>query len=158
MKKTKIVNLTPHSINLVTEGGTLTIPPSGTVARVSSVQQVVREIEVDGVKIPVVETQFGQVEGLPEPQEGVLFVVSSLVAQAVTREDVVSPNTAPTPLGAVRDDDGRITGIKSLQSFNNNNDNLRGVLIHALETIRWFNHLPSSLIWETIRELEEALS
>lgn len=55
------------------------------------------------------ETVFGEVEGLPETQEGTIYVVSSLVAQRVpNRTDVFIPNES------VRDDQGRIIGCKSL--------------------------------------------
>ena len=110
----KIKNLTPHEIKVVGEDGEvkMVIPPSGQVARVRAEQKVVGEI--DGV--PVVKTVFGDVEGLPEPREGVVYIVSSLVAQAVReREDVVAPDTSP--LGAVRDADGRIVGVKRFQRW-----------------------------------------
>lgn len=37
------------------------------------------------------------VEGLPEPQKGVIFITSYVVAQAAQRGDVVSPNTIADP-------------------------------------------------------------
>lgn len=52
---------------------------------------------------------FGKVENLPEPQEGVVYVVSALVAQAVPdREDVFIPDDT------VRDEQGRIIGVRAL--------------------------------------------
>lgn len=85
------VNLTPHSINVFDESNApfLTLPPSGTVARCKAT--AVETERVDGV--PVFQTTYGEVEGLPEPEAGVLYVVSALVREAVknSRKDVVSP-------------------------------------------------------------------
>ena len=102
-----LVNLTPHAISFIAEDGSVvrTIDPSGTLARVST--HTVTIGEVDG--LPVTATEFGEVEGLPEPQEGTAYIVSSLVAQRVTdRVDVFIPNES------VRDDNGRIIGCRSL--------------------------------------------
>lgn len=59
--------------------------------------------------IKVNSTSFGEVEGLPEPQEGTIFIVSALVAQALrgVRDDLVIPDDT------VRDEQGRIIGCKS---------------------------------------------
>ena len=103
----KIVNLTPHAINFVGEDGTpiLTVDPSGTLARVSVRTETVGEI----AGIPVTQSVFGEVVGLPDPEDGTVFVVSSLVAQRChDRDDVFIPNES------VRDSSGRIVGCKSL--------------------------------------------
>lgn len=107
-----IVNLTPHSISLADEAGNIvdTFAPSGKVVRMATSQEVVGEA-VAGV--PLRRTVFGEVSGLPEPQEGVLYLVSSLIAQRVQRADVVSPDTGPT---AVRKD-GQVVAVRALQAF-----------------------------------------
>lgn len=107
----QIVNLTPHAINIVTTEGTpiLTIEPSGQLARVTTKTVVTGHIYVNGVNIPATETQFGEVEGLPEPQENTIYVVSQAVAsRCKNRWDVRIPNES------VRDDKGRIVGCRSL--------------------------------------------
>ena len=99
----KIINLTPHDI-VITDGPTF--PPSGTVARVS-VQQVDAG-DIDG--IPVKTQIFGDIVGLPAPQQDTVFVVSAMVlnaAKAQGRTDVVAPDTA----NAVRNDDGHIVSV-----------------------------------------------
>ena len=109
--KVKIVNLTPHKITFVTDKGDLIVKPSGSVARVSSETKETGCIYVSnfGLRIPLTTTVFGQVENLPEPEEGVIYVVSSLVAGRVPeRHDVYIPNES------IRDDKGRIIGCKSL--------------------------------------------
>lgn len=101
------VNLTPHAINFCdSEGKTvLTVNPSGSLARVSCKSMTIGE--VDG--IPVTTNSYGEVEGLPAPEEGVIYLVSSLVASRVPeRDDVFIPNDS------VRDSQGRIVGCKSL--------------------------------------------
>lgn len=125
LENMKIINLTPHAINIITpsvwdmEGlpnlhmnidsdtGTVTIviPPSGIIARCQTERKVIGNI--DG--IPITSTTFGEVEGLPESEEGVIFIVSSLVAQAIPdRTDIFIPDDA------VRDEDGKIIGCRSL--------------------------------------------
>ncbi len=108
----RIVNLTPHALNLMPEGPdgpTVTIPPSGQVARCATSRVHVDVVTVDGVAIPVSHTQFGEVTGLPDPQPDTIFVVSALVAQAVPdRPDVFIVDDV------VRDDQGRIIGARAL--------------------------------------------
>ena len=59
--------------------------------------------------IKINSTSFGEVEGLPAPEDGTLFIVSALVAQALkgVRNDLVVPDDT------VRDDRGVIIGCKS---------------------------------------------
>lgn len=110
----KLVNLTPHKISVFLPNGEKTeIEPSGTVARVQA-----RSVEIGTVEgIPVVRTEFGAVDGLPEPQPNTIFIVSTLVAQALKgkRHDIVAPDTSPQ--SAIRDENGRIMGIKRFQTF-----------------------------------------
>ena len=106
MNKT-IVNLTPHDIVFVGDDGNviLTVTPSG-LARVQATV-VATGITVGG--IPITETKFGKVEGLPEPKEGTAYVVSRMVAEATKgRKDLFIPNES------VRDECGNIIGCHSL--------------------------------------------
>lgn len=108
----KVINLTPHSINLMPEGvggPVMTIHPSGQVARCVVSRRQVDTIIVDGLPVPVNRTQLGEVVGLPDPQDDTVYVVSSLVAQAVPdRADVLIVDDA------VRDDMGNVIGAKAL--------------------------------------------
>lgn len=108
----KLVNLTPHALVIMPEGPdgpTVTIPPSGIVARCATSRVQVNTVTVDGVTIPVNRTEFGAVTGLPDPQPDTIFVVSALVAQAVPdRQDVFIVDDA------VRDEQGRIIGARAL--------------------------------------------
>lgn len=105
----RLVNLTPHPVTLLVGDRTLTIPPEPTPARCSETRTVVGAVEVDGLEVPVTVVGFGQVQGLPDPQEGVLYVVSRIVAEACRdRADLVIPDNL------VRDAEGRIIGARSL--------------------------------------------
>lgn len=94
------INLTSHSITEVTSG--VTIPASGRVARVK--QSTVQAREHSG--IPIYASKFGEAIGIPEPQEGVIYIVSSLVLNGTSRTDVVSPgnlqrNEHGQPIGCI---------------------------------------------------------
>ena len=105
----KLVNLTPHDIVIRLPDGDCVIPASGTVARVATSHEQIGDI--DG--IPVSAQTFGQIEGLPEPQEGVVFVVSAIVlaaAKELGRTDVVAPDTAR----AIRNEAGQIVAVPGL--------------------------------------------
>lgn len=102
-----IINLTPHAINFIGANNApiLTVEQSGTLARVSCLTITTSEI----AGIPVTATFYSEVQGLPEPQDGVVYVVSSLVAQRCPdRQDVFIPNES------VRDENDRIIGCRSL--------------------------------------------
>ena len=110
-KKINIVNLTPHKITFIGDKGSLSIDPSGDLARVSSTTKEIGHIYVTkfGISIPITTTVYGEVEGLPDPVDDTIYIVSSLVAQRVPgRNDVFIPNES------VRDENGRIIGCRSL--------------------------------------------
>ncbi|MHC1589316.1 MAG: hypothetical protein ACXQS1_05835 [Methermicoccaceae archaeon] len=109
----KLVNLTPHAITVVQNGKTLEIPPSDRVARVDVRQTVVGHVN----GIPIVKSEFGEIAGLPEPQQGVVYICSTMVAQAAAKKmriDVLAPDTGPT---AIRDESGRIVAVRRFQIF-----------------------------------------
>jgi len=104
-----LVNLTPHTLNIITEGGTVTIPPSGKVVRVATAVTELPLVFFNGVEILLKETLFGEVEGLPEPAADTILIVSALVrAAAPEREDLFSPGDL------VRDEKGNVIGCGSL--------------------------------------------
>ena len=101
-----IVNLTPHEISIVhPDGGVTTLPPSGKVARVGSI--VEPDGHFDGV--PLFTTTYGGVSYLPDPQEGVIFVVSQQTCAACPgRGDLYHPASL------IRNDAGQIIGCNGL--------------------------------------------
>ena len=104
----RFINLTPHEIKIITEGGELSIPPSGTIARVKTIERDAGTL----AGIPVVSRQFGEVENLPDPEEGIAYIVSALVLEAAKgRDDVYAPDTGPT---AIRNESGQIMAVTRL--------------------------------------------
>lgn len=93
------INLTPHGITL-NDGRVF--EPSGQVARVSSSHTPFNQDAVCSVS-------FGEVTDLPEPRDGVMYIVSALVAQAARRDDVVSPATGHPE--AKRNEKGHIISV-----------------------------------------------
>lgn len=90
------------------EDGIVIIPSSG-IARIKTTQEKVGEIN----GIPVYTTKYEEVIGLPEAQDDVIYIVSTIVAQVVKRKDVVAPDTN----NAVRDEKGNIVVVKAFQTF-----------------------------------------
>jgi hypothetical protein len=75
------LNFTPHTI-LLNDGREF---PSMGVARVSNTFTPMKDC--------LCTVQYGDVQGLPEPQEGVLYIVSAMVLAASDRKDLVAPAT-----------------------------------------------------------------
>ena len=101
----KLINLTPHDVVVQKEDGTrVTYPASGQVARVEVEDVCVGY--VDG--IPIHKGKVKEVTGIPNQQDGVMYIVSLYVLQNSDREDLISPNTSD----AIRDDKGRITAVR----------------------------------------------
>lgn len=106
----KIVNLTPHTINFVGQDNTIiaSIPSSG-VARAAQRRKIVDIIEIDGISLPIARCTYGDVQGLPEPMDDTIYIVSAITAQAVPeRQDVFIVDDS------VRDESGRIIGVRGI--------------------------------------------
>jgi len=105
----KVVNCTPHDVNLITENGSITFPRSGIIPRLTEQQNKINSVIVNGIEIDIMSKSFLEPEGLPEPKENTIFIVSALVAGAVkNRDDLVIPNDI------IRDDKGNIIGCRNL--------------------------------------------
>ena len=89
-----LINLTPHAINLMAENETVTLKPSGIIARCATTREQIDSLEIDGAAFPINEIGFGEVQGLPAPKPDTFYIVSSLVA--------------------VRDGNGNIIGARAL--------------------------------------------
>ena len=102
-----IVNLTPHPVVVRSAAGERVFESEG-VARVTDVAQAPSEV----AGLPVVEISQGAVTGLPEPEPGVVLLVSRVLAAArPDRTDLVFP------FGEVRDENGVIVAVESLARF-----------------------------------------
>ena len=109
------VNLTPHTIVLLLPSGRrVSFPPSGTVARAVTPEVQVDGLAVEGERVEVVMAPpFAEVAGLPDPQPGHYYIVSSIAAEAVRgRPDVLIPGTDPDD-DPVRDEEtGWIVAVR----------------------------------------------
>ena len=104
---TIVKNATPHAVKMCGENNEVlrTFEPTGVIPRCSVTRKQIGEL--DGV--PINTSVFGAVEGLPEPEEGVVWIVSRVVAEAAKeRDDLLVTDDA------VRDDQGRIIGCRAL--------------------------------------------
>lgn len=106
----KIINLTPHTINFVGQDNAIiaSIPSSG-VARATQRREIVDTVMANGITLPIARCTYGDVQGLPEPMDDTIYIVSAITAQAVpTRADVFIVDDS------VRDESGRIIGVRGL--------------------------------------------
>lgn len=116
MEQTNLINLTPHTITLVDQNNQVILTvESSAVARVSAQTTTVGSYNVNGVEIPRTHTVYGEVEGLPAPTPGNVYIVSGMIvsalaSQGIRRDDVVVPGMQ------VRDDAGRVIGCRSLDN------------------------------------------
>lgn len=101
-----IKNLTPHDVRVLNNNNEVVVTlVSEGIARVSSETQVVDTLN----GVPITETVFGEVTGLPPEAEGTYYIVSRMVASAASeRHDLLVPGLQ------VRDEQGRVVGCKSL--------------------------------------------
>ena len=101
----RLVNLTPHAITVIAGEHTVTVPPSGDIARVSTVETL---ISWDG-HVPIYRQSYGETVGLPPAQDRTRLIVSSMVRLAnQDRWDLLSP------VGLVRNKDGQPIGCNGL--------------------------------------------
>lgn len=108
-----LINLTPHTIRIKGSQGYIVVPPSGEVARVEMDESHFGYFSMGGVSVPVCTRKSGRVVGLPEPKEGVSYLVSSMVLDNLPelRDDVYAPDTGKT---AERDENGQIVAVTRL--------------------------------------------
>jgi len=134
------LNLTPHKITIVGENKSITLEPSGYVARVITRETKKYEVPIKQgdvtVIVPAVEREQVDVQ-LPDPREvlqslngisGVVLLVSSMVGDYVKNKGlppewlavarigisitVAAPDTGPDSV--VRDSEGRIIGVRRI--------------------------------------------
>lgn len=114
----EIVNLTPHSIRILSSDKIteiINVPPSGIVARVTVTRT---QIGVVSPGIPVFVSQYGEATGVPAPTAEVVYLVSAMVRQALpNRIDVLSPGELirgadGQPIGCYGLDANQCTAIK----------------------------------------------
>jgi len=100
-----LINLTPHPVTI---GGNQTIPPSGVTLRLE--ERVEQVGSLDGIPTYQVvrSAPQGALEALPGWNEGAIYIVPSMVAEALRHPRFFFPY----PL--VRDEQGRVVGAEGL--------------------------------------------
>ncbi len=101
---TKFINMTPHAIRALSAEEVVVFEPSGKTVRVDVKHG--EECSIDG--FVVLQRTMGSVVGLPDPEEGTFYIVSSVALDAAKisgRSDCLAPDTGST---AVRDPLGQI--------------------------------------------------
>ena len=106
-KTARIINATPHDVNIVDESGSIIciFLKTDMCIRLSARVEHIGEID----DIPISQTVFGEPEGLPDYEFGTYYIVSQLVKSALPqRKDLL------VPAEVVRDSNNQIIGCKSL--------------------------------------------
>jgi hypothetical protein len=102
----KFVNLIGHDITISGYG---TLPKSENPCRVITKQRIIGKV----AGIPIAETQFESIENLPEPEDGVYYIVSRISMDFIpfSREDVFCVDTGPS---SIRDENGQVVAVTQL--------------------------------------------
>lgn len=106
----KIINLTPHNvIDTLTDA----MYESQGNARVSVVYREAGALKVENQekRIQIFKPEYGEVTGLPQWREGVFYIVSRMVYDAVRSANKIRTDLL-VPGEPVRDDAGRVIGCK----------------------------------------------
>ena len=102
----KLVNLIGHEITIV---GYATLPKADKPCHVKTNQIIIGKI--DG--IPIAKTEFDSIVNLPDPEDGVYYIVSRICMDYVpySREDVLCVDTGSS---ALRDENGQVIAVTQL--------------------------------------------
>lgn len=105
----RVVNLTPHEVTVFDDDDTVikTYPSEG-LARARQTNVIVGCL--DGT--PVVRTEFGEVDGLPEPAEDTVYIVSIITVNAAKAHGRSTDDLLVTS-GPVRNDRGQTIGCRA---------------------------------------------
>ena len=110
----KLINLTPHVINLHAQGQIIVLEPSGVIARLEIECMDLADMVVDGIIVQIKATILKNLVDMPEPQDGVCYVASDVVtkrAMELDREDVFGAGDS------IRDADGNVIGCNGLALY-----------------------------------------
>jgi hypothetical protein len=107
----ELINLTPETFDIADANGNITmiLYPSGNVAKVYIHHKVTQTI----FGIPVTSEAYFEIIDLPNPKDGVMYIVSEEVARVVKRPDVVFPKIGP----AIINKNGLLMTITGFQTF-----------------------------------------
>jgi len=108
---TVLVNLTPHTVRILTVNGVLELPPDGPPARLVLAPDVPDGmIQIADHPVPLVRTAATpEITGLPAERSDTLLLVARVIAEALPdRDDLVYPHVT------VRNEHGLVTACRSL--------------------------------------------
>jgi hypothetical protein len=102
----KFVNLIGHDITISGYG---TLPRAENPCFVQTKQRIIGKVG----SVPVAETHFEKIVNLPNPEDGVYYIVNRVSMEFIPfdREDVFSVDTGPT---AIRDENGQVVAVTQL--------------------------------------------
>jgi hypothetical protein len=102
----KFVNLIGHDITISGYG---TLSKADAPCRVETKQRIIGKV----AGVPIAETHFDKIANLPDPEDGVYYIVSRVVMDFVPfdREDVFCVDTGPS---AIRDENGQVSAVTQL--------------------------------------------
>ena len=102
----KFVNLIGHDITISGYG---TLPKNDNPCKVETKQRIIGKV----AGIPIAETHFEKIVNLPEPEDGVYYIVSRITMDYVPfyREDVFCVDTGPS---AIRNENGQVVAVSQL--------------------------------------------
>lgn len=117
----RLVNLCPHHVRVYLGDHPdpladrrpemwIILPMSGQVAHTDQARD--ERHTIDGV--PLLRWVIGGTSGVPDPQPGVVYVVSSLVGRELLRRDVVSPDAKYKP---IYDEHDALYAVRRLQQW-----------------------------------------
>lgn len=112
----QVINLIQHTVNIygknrIKDGPFQSYPASGEVARLRAIERSVPLYSELGNGVTCWLVEYGELERVPQPSPGIIFIVSLVAALAArdTRDDLV------TPYQKVRNEAGQIIGCRYLQ-------------------------------------------
>ena len=101
----QLKNATAHTITLTLSNGTvLEIPTTGVITRCVEQVKVTGYLELEQGTVPVLSRVFGQLINPPPQEEGVIWVASSVAAQAAWlqgRRDILALQLRRGPQGEI---------------------------------------------------------
>lgn len=112
----RVRNLTPHDVVVLAETGAVIFVAEAAPARISTTTRTLGTLTTTEGSVPLVEIGSGEPVGLPEPQPGTWFIVSSQVASRLPHRDDLL-----VPTGLVRDADGAVSACRSLGRYRRSN-------------------------------------
>lgn len=102
----KFVNLIGHDVTISGYG---TLERCDKPCNVETKQRIIGQIS----NIPIAETHFEKIVNLPDPEDGVYYIVNRIVMTYIPfdREDVFCVDTGPS---AIRDENGQVIAVTQL--------------------------------------------